>query len=153
MNGPQKCALIISIGLGAGYCPGVPGTAGAILGLLAGWLLSFMSPAGSLFMLFLLVILGIWVSDITERALDEKDPAIIVIDEIAGMAISTWCIDPGWLSFTVLFFLFRLFDIWKPFPVKNMEDVFPGGAGIMMDDVMAGIYANIIWRIGSFFFS
>ena len=152
LNTLQKFSLAVSTGLGAGYCPGAPGTAGAAVGLLVGWLLSFLSPVCSFLTILVLVILGIWTSGITEKALGEKDPPIVVIDEVAGMAVSLWLIDPSWPSFVALFFLFRLFDIWKPFPVKNMEDMFPGGAGIMMDDVMAGLYANLIWRAGSFLF-
>ncbi len=152
LKNAQKLALVLATGFGTGYCPGAPGTAGAALGLVVGWLLGYLSPALSLFMILFLVMVGIWAGGVTEKTLGQKDPAIIVIDEIAGMTISVWHVDTGWTAFIVLFFLFRLFDIWKPFPVKNMEDMFPGGAGIMMDDVMAGIYANIIWRLGSLFF-
>ncbi len=112
-----------------------------------------MGPLSSLFFLLGLIAVGFWASGTTEKTLGQKDPAIVVIDEVIGMAISMWAIEPSLTSAGVLFFLFRLFDIWKPFPVKNMEEMFKGGAGIVMDDVMAGIYANILWRTGSAFFS
>ena len=152
MNHTERTALIISTAFGAGYFPGAPGTAGAVVGLPIGWALSFLSPVSSLAFLILFTFLGFWASGVTEKALSRKDPQIVVIDEVIGMAISMWAIEQTWISAAGLFFLFRLFDIWKPFPVKNMEDMFKGGTGIVMDDVMAGIYANILWRIGSSFF-
>jgi len=152
LNRTRKAALVIATGFGAGYFPRAPGTAGAVVGLPLGWGLSFLSPHTSLFILAMLTFLAFWASGVTERVLKKKDPSIVVIDEVIGMAVSMWNIEPAWSSIIALFFLFRLFDIWKPFPVKNMENLFKGGAGIVMDDVAAGIYANIFWRIGSSFF-
>lgn len=153
MDKTQKVAIWISTGFGAGYFPKAPGTAGAAVGIPLGLILDLLSPVESFCGLVLLTLLGFWASGVAERTLKEKDPAVVVIDEVIGMAISMWAIEPSWLSVALLFFLFRLFDIWKPFPVKNMEEVFSGGIGIVMDDVMAGIYANILWRMGSSFFS
>ncbi len=153
LNAMERCGLVIATGFGAGYCPGAPGTAGALLGLPIGWALSFINPAAALAVLASLTVLGFWAGDMAEQVLGQKDPSIVVIDEIAGMAVAMWAIQLTLVSVAVLFILFRLFDIWKPFPVKNMEDMFRGGIGIMMDDVMAGVYANILWRIGSSYFS
>jgi len=149
----EKTALMVSTGLGTGYFPEAPGTAGSAVGIFLGWALSFLSPGAGLLIIIVIAIIGSWAGDITEMVLAEKDPGIVVIDEIVGMAISMWCIEPSWLSMAGLFLLFRLFDIWKPFPVRNMEEMFPGGIGIIMDDVLAGVYANILWRAGSSFLS
>lgn len=151
-NMVEKIALIFSTGFGLGYCPMAPGTAGSLLGILLGWAISFFDPAISFMLLLFFVVLASLAADITEKAMHYKDPSIVVIDEIVGMAISMWHIKFSWSSAIILFLLFRLFDIWKPFPVKQMEDLFKGGLGIVMDDVMAGIYSNIFWRLGSLFF-
>ena len=76
---------------------------------------------------------------------------MIVIDEVAGMLIACFLIPSGWVFIAAAFFLFRLFDIWKPFPARWFEERFSGGAGIMLDDVIAGFYANLViqgvWRL------
>jgi len=149
INLPEKAALIVATGLGAGYFPKAPGTAGSLVGIPVGWLLGLCSPPVSLAILLLLTCIGVASATITEDIVGEKDPGIVVIDEIIGMAVSMWNLQFHWSSALVLFFLFRLFDIWKPFPVKQIENTFRGGLGIVMDDVMAGIFTNVFFRLGS----
>ena len=119
------------------------------MGIPIGWILGLCSPLVSFVILFLLTCIGVVSAGIAEEVIGEKDPGIVVIDEIIGMAVSMWNLQFNWSSALVLFFLFRLFDIWKPFPVKQIENTFRGGFGIVMDDVMAGIFTNLFFRAGS----
>jgi phosphatidylglycerophosphatase A len=77
-----------------------------------------------------------------------KDPSKIVIDEVVGMWISLWYIPSGWEYFVLAFVLFRLFDIYKPFFIKKVE-LLKGGWGVMMDDVLAGIYTNVVIQLAN----
>ncbi len=149
----EKISFLIATGLGLGYVPKAPGTAGALLGILIGLLVNFLPLILGLFFLIFLVLLGCYVSTRVEERLGGKDPQIVVIDEIAGMAISLWLIPISFSSVLIQFLLFRAFDIYKPFPVKQMETIFKRGAGIMMDDVMAGVIVNLLFRFGSLFLS
>ena len=145
--------FLIATGLGLGYVPRAPGTAGALLGILTGLLVNFLSAITGLFFLVSLVVLGCHVSTVVEKRLGGKDPQVVVIDEIAGMAIALWLIPISFKCVFIQFLLFRAFDIYKPFPVKQMETVFEKGAGIMMDDVAAGVIVNLLYRFGSLFLS
>jgi phosphatidylglycerophosphatase A len=145
----DRIARLAATGLATGYSPVAPGTAGSLLALLVLW---FLHPAGPVFLLLglgLLFPLGVWASGRVEREEVQKgrkhDPSIVNIDEIMGMGMSVIFL-PGSASRMWLFagfLLFRFFDIVKPFPIDRSQRL-PGGWGIMMDDVIAGIYANII---------
>jgi phosphatidylglycerophosphatase A len=84
--------------------------------------------------------LGIWASDRVERMVGRKDPGVIVIDEVAGMMVSVLFLPRTWPVLLAAFFLFRLFDVWKPFPARQSQ-VITGGVGVMIDDLIAGLYA------------
>ncbi|MEM9921020.1 MAG: phosphatidylglycerophosphatase A [Bacteroidota bacterium] len=146
---------IIATALGAGYSPIAPGTAGALVAAVFLWLLQYClgtqlpSPHGMpilvLILVFVFTALGIYASGVLEEEWG-KDPGKIVIDEVVGMWISML-----WIPFTVKylfigFLLFRIFDIWKPWHVARAEHL-PGGWGIMMDDVVAGLYACILMHL------
>ena len=103
------------------------------------WLIPF-SRLGLLAALAGVVLVGTWASDRTERFLDRKDPGLIVIDEVAGMMVSVSFVPRTVPVLVCAFFLFRLFDIWKPFPARESQSL-PGGAGVMVDDLIAGAYA------------
>ncbi len=136
---------------GSGKAPVAPGTAGsavaALLLLLPGrvpGIPEWNSPAWALAVV-LLFLAGVWASARAEAAFG-KDPGVVVIDEVAGMFAALYLI-PNTVLFVVgAFFLFRLFDIVKPFPVRAAENV-RGSWGIMLDDVVAGIYANMALRL------
>ncbi len=130
---------LIATGLGSGYSPLAPGTAGSILAVVIVYLLA---PIGLWIFgsaLLLLFLLGVWSGTQLEKDHGE-DPSLVVIDEIVGMGISLLFLPKSWPLFLVAFLLFRLFDIFKPFPINNLQDIH-GGWGIMLDDVLAGIYA------------
>ena len=96
--------------------------------------------------LVVLLILGIMTSGIVEKQLNQKDPGIVVIDEVVGMMIALWGLPLIWPVMISGFFLFRAFDMFKIYPINKLEAQ-PGGWGIMLDDCMAGVYTNIILRI------
>src|SRR5262247_2403981 len=142
--------LALATGGGSGYSPVASGTAGSVVGL-AFWLaLSRLPPAGYALACAGLTLVGIWAAGRAEQLLGRHDDGRITIDEIAGMLLSL-----AWLPARpevagVGFLLFRLFDIWKPFPARRAERL-PGGLGVMADDLVAGAYANLggqlVWRL------
>jgi len=103
------------------------------------WLVPF-SRLGLLLTLVVVVLAGIWASHRVELLLGEKDPGLIVIDEVAGMMVSVALVPRSIPVLACAFLLFRLFDIWKPFPAYQAQAL-PGGAGVMVDDLIAGAYA------------
>jgi phosphatidylglycerophosphatase A len=137
----------IATGLGAGYFPVAPGTAGSAVGLVlvialrqAGldpvrWAVCLTATSGLLF------VLGVWSAGKAEKVFARVDPGQVVIDEVVGQII-TFIATPGvtWRGLIAGFILFRVFDIIKPFPARRAER-FPGGWGIMLDDVVAGLYS------------
>ena len=90
-------------------------------------------------------MIGIWAGSRAERLLQKKDPSMVVVDEVAGQMIAMLSVPAflsGWWAVLSAFLLFRLFDIWKPYPIRRLEAL-ESGLGIMADDVLAGIYALI----------
>jgi phosphatidylglycerophosphatase A len=135
-------ARIIATGFGAGYSPIAPGTAGSAVALLILWLVPF-SRLGILVFFLAVTIIGTWASHVVEAAAGDKDPGIIVVDEVAGMTLSVLVLP---LTVPVLlagFVLFRIFDVVKPFPAGRLQSVH-GGVGVMIDDLFAGLYALIV---------
>jgi len=140
---------------GVGYLPVAPGTLGALVGVglylsVANWvygLLEDLRPqlAFMLVITFGVTMVGIWAATRTEKVLQRKDPSVVVIDEVAGQMIALLLSDfwlHTWWSILSAFLLFRLFDIWKPYPIRRLEAL-ESGLGIMADDVLAGVYALI----------
>ena len=115
------------------------GTVGSLVTLIALWLIPFTTLA-LLVTLAIVTLVGIWAGSRVERAIDAKDPGIIVIDEVAGMLVSVLFLPRTIPVLVTAFLLFRLFDIWKPFPARQLQEMH-GGAGVMLDDLIAGAYA------------
>ena len=92
------------------------------------------------------VFLAAWTSGISGRLLGRNDPREVVVDEVAGLLLTLCFLPLNWLTFALGFVLFRVFDIAKPFPIKKLEKI-RGGWGIVLDDLMAGIYAHLCLRI------
>ena len=140
----KRFIRIAATGLGSGLSPLAPGTAGTLVGVLVymvfsrfQWPLYLLSVAA--FSLF-----AVYVSREAERIYNEKDPPRIVIDEIAGFQVAMFLVTPTLWHVFWGFILFRAFDIIKPFPIRLCEQRFPGGYGVVADDIVAGVYANII---------
>jgi len=138
--------LLLAAGFGAGYVPLAPGTAGTLVAIPIFLGLSLIpSPLYELTVLAFF-FLSSSVSDKAERSWGRKDHPRIVIDEIAGYLITMLWV-PRAIGWVILgFFLFRFFDILKPTPIRRVESV-KGGFGTVLDDVVAGIYANIVLQL------
>ena len=130
---------------GVGYLPAAPGTWATIVGVAIAYYIGNYIWAYSALLLVLLV-LGIISSGILEQQLNQKDPGVVVIDEVVGVMIALWGLPLIWPVMICGFFLFRAFDMFKIYPINRLEAQ-PGGWGIMLDDFMAGVYTNIILRI------
>ena len=138
---------VIATGLGAGYSPVASGTAGTVVAIPLFLLLAPIDVIPYLLILGGVVWIGILAADHMEKVLKVKDPGLVVIDEIAGYLVTMFLSPPDVLHVVAGFFLFRFFDILKPPPVRQSEQYFPGGVGIMVDDLLAGVYAWIGLRI------
>lgn len=139
---------MIATGFGSGFSPVAPGTAGALLALLL-WVVGYLLLPFALLqvilavMVLLFTVLGIYTSGVMERYWGE-DPSRVVVDEMVGVWIPLLVVpDGGWWYVLAAFVLFRLFDIVKPLGVRRMER-FGGGVGIMMDDILAGVYSAVL---------
>jgi len=140
-------AFAVATGLGSGYAPVAPGTAGSARGLLLFWPQVGRPPLQVLTATVLLILIGVVAGDHVARRLGKKDPGLVVVDEVAGQWISLLFLPLTLGTTAAAFVLFRLMDVLKPWPARDLERL-PGGIGIMADDVMAGIYANLLLRIG-----
>jgi len=143
----EKLITFLATGFGSGLVPFAPGTAGTLVGVLI--CLPFIPLPWILRLLFVLALLAFsfYVADQAEKIYKRKDDQRIVIDEIIGFQITILPVAINVLNLCAAFVLFRIFDIWKPFPVKNTQGL-PGGWGIVADDVAAGIYAGaIMWLL------
>src|SRR5262249_29888091 len=127
-------ALMLATALGVGYVPVAPGTFGSAAGLLL-WFVWPLSPSMSAGVIVALFALGSWSGTVAERHFGSTDPGHVVIDEVMGMLVTLFMNPVGWTGAVGAFFLFRIFDVVKPFPSNRLERL-PGGIGIMADDFM-----------------
>jgi phosphatidylglycerophosphatase A len=147
MNKISKAVVIfIAQGAYAGRLPVAPGTAGTLAGVLLYLLMKGFSPGIYFVVCLLLFVLGTWVAGRAEKALGRTDHPSIVIDEIAGYMVSMFMVPPAWGFLVAGFFLFRIFDIVKPYPLRRLEEI-RGGLGVMLDDIGAGIYTNVVLQL------
>lgn len=147
-----RLARLLATWFGCGLAPRAPGSAGSAAAILIAIPLAayggFRRPAFAL-LAAALFLPAVWAATVTAEALAVKDPQCVVIDEVIGQWISlAGARVLNWRSFLAAFVLFRLFDIWKPPPVRQLEAL-PGGWGINADDAMAGVYAAaVLWLAG-----
>jgi len=150
----SQAANAISTWFGCGYSPIAPGTVGSAAAIAIALLIEHYTgwPPLSFAALATIVLApAIWAAGETARQANLKDPQFIVVDEVVGQ----WLALAGaralnWKCWLAAFALFRLFDIWKPFPVRQLESL-PGGAGIVADDLMAGLYAALVLFLAGWF--
>ncbi len=135
----------IATGFFSGHSPFAPGTCGSIVGILIYAIPGFETPISILTISILCFFIGTYVSSVMENRLG-NDPSSVVIDEIVGMWISLLLLPKTFLIILISFFFFRAYDIFKPQPARYVEK-YKNGWGIMLDDVVAGIYTNISVRI------
>ena len=158
---PQRRALLshpagwVATALGAGLSPKAPGTMGSLVALLPWWfLLRGLAPGRYVLVLGVGFVVGVWACAVSGRRLGVDDHGALVWDEVIGMWITLF-VAPGnsWPGVAVYmvagFVLFRLFDIWKPWPVRVADRRVHGGCGVMLDDVLAGLYALIVLQLAA----
>jgi len=146
----------LAFGFGSGLAPVAPGTFGTLMAIPLYLLMSQLSLIPYIVLVALVCFLGIWICDKSSELLGVHDHGGIVWDEFAGFFITMIAAPKGWLWILIGFALFRLFDIWKPWPISLLDKKVEGGLGIMVDDIVAGIYALICLQIilySCYFFS
>ena len=141
----DNLSVLTATFFGLGYSPAIPGTLGSIAGA-AIYYLARERQIVFYAVLFLTLIAGFAAAGRAGKALGEKDPHSIIIDEVAGMLIAFVFVPFSVLNLAIVFALFRVFDVVKPYPVRKLESL-PGSAGIMMDDIAAGALANAVFQI------
>ena len=142
--------LFLATGAYSGYVPVASGTVGSLVALPLIFLslhLWHLFPVLQVIVLVLAIIGACWVAGAAEQYLGEHDSGKIVVDEIVGFLTATALLELTLQRLIIAFFLFRLFDILKPPPARYFDQHVPGGAGVVLDDVCAGIYANLIVRV------
>lgn len=144
---------LLAFGLGSGLAPKAPGTAGSLFGLAIAWWTLPLALEWRLGIGIGMVLCGFWLCGEAARRIGVHDHPGIVWDEIAAIYLVLLTVPPEWLSWALGFGLFRLFDIWKPWPIRDLDHRLGGGAGIMLDDLVAALYAVILlafarWFIG-----
>ncbi|MBT8353362.1 MAG: phosphatidylglycerophosphatase A [Desulfofustis sp.] len=152
----DRLIVVLATGFYSGKIPFAPGTWGSAFALIPWYFCRGLSLANYLIVLGALFVVGFLTAGSAEKIFDKPDPGSIVIDEIMGMFVALTLAPNHPVAWLLGFILFRIFDVWKPFPVSWLDTHLHGGIGIMMDDVMAGIYAlaclQLIWLvIGRFF--
>ena len=144
-GGPYRFFFVfLGTGFYSGYCPVAPGTAGTLVGIGLFWCFSKFTLPLYLITILAFIFLSVWIADGAEKIFQKKDAPCIVIDEISGLLITMTLIPWSWPNVGLGFFLFRFFDILKPFPARWVEKKLPGGWGVVLDDIVAGVYANIV---------
>jgi phosphatidylglycerophosphatase A len=147
--------VFIATGIYSGYSPIAPGTAGSVVGLVLVWFVTgpmwASSPLLTVIAFALAFAISCWISGRAEEIFHEPDSSKIVIDEVLGMAVTMFG-NPITVPYLLAgFLLFRIFDIVKPFPASSIDRSVPGGTGVMLDDFVVAIYANILlqiaWRV------
>lgn len=139
-----RLGLAVATSLGVGYVPVASGTFGSAAGL-ALWAMLPSTLIVQAAAIVVLVVAGSWAGSVAERYFGRTDPGEVVVDEVMGMLLTLFLTGVGWTGAVAGFFLFRIFDIIKPFPARRLERL-PGGVGVMADDAMAAIYANVALR-------
>lgn len=138
----NKNALILSSWFGTGLFPKVPGTAGTLAAIPMALVMNHLGPFFGAIFLVIFILAAVWSSGITERLMGQDDPKEVVIDEVAGFLLTIYLLPLSWLSIALGFIMFRFFDILKPFPIRRLERI-GGGTGIVIDDLVAGVYASL----------
>lgn len=143
----QHPAYFFGLGFGSGLAKKAPGTFGSLVGLPLFWLIAAFSFPIQLAMITALFIIGIYFCDVTGKALGVVDHGGIVWDEIVAMMLVLTFAPMQWQWWLVAFLLFRLFDIWKPYPIRQCDAKLKNGFGVMFDDLLAAIYAIISLKV------
>jgi len=132
----------IAFGFGAGLAPKAPGTFGSLVGVVAAWWLLELPLVWRIGVVAAVIAAGVWICGESARRLARHDDQRIVFDEIAGVLLTSLAVsEKSFFALALVFVFFRLFDIWKPWPIRDVDHSLRGGLGIMLDDLIAALYA------------
>ena len=148
----KEMVVALATGLYSGYIPIAPGTFGTVVAVPLCFFLSMLDPLEGLVFVGGFFGVAVWISGEAEKIFNKKDSGLIVIDEMVGFLVTLYGIPLTATSLISGFLLFRLMDIAKPFPIRKLETALPGGWGVVGDDVLAGVYANVVLRVVMHFF-
>ena len=143
----ERAVLFVATGFFIGTVPVAPGTFGSLIGLPLCFLLSRLTFLQSVMFILIFILFAVGIASAAEKILKQKDPGQIVIDEIAGILVTFAGLPFNLTTALAGFIIFRLLDILKPFPIRILDRRMGGGSGVVLDDVLAGIYGNLILRI------
>ena len=138
----KRPVCFLGLGFGSGLAPKAPGTFGTLAAIPIYWLMKDLPLSLYLSLTIVAFIAGIWICQQSADWLGKEDPSAVVWDEIVGFLITMIAVPSGWQWLLAGFVLFRLFDIWKPWPISWADQRLHGGFGIMVDDVIAGLFAG-----------
>ncbi|MBP1597951.1 MAG: phosphatidylglycerophosphatase [Acidobacteria bacterium] len=148
----DRISLLFASGFCIGMIPGAPGTYASLAAALVYYRIYRISlrilPELHLSAICLITLAGVYAAARVSRNLGREDPGVVVIDEIAGQLVAFLFLPVNAVNLIAGVCLFRLFDIWKPFPIRRLESL-PNGVGIMSDDLLAGVYANLILQLAN----
>ena len=147
----EDAVMFLATGFYIGNIPLAPGTFGSLIGLPLSFALAGISLTPAMLCILCFIIFAVCIADAAEKILKQNDPGCIVIDEIAGMMVTLIGLPVSPITLASGFIIFRILDILKPFPIRNIDKRIPGGLGVVADDVAAGIIANLLLR-GLFYF-
>jgi phosphatidylglycerophosphatase A len=134
----------VAFGFGAGLAPRAPGTVGSLVGLAVAWGLIELPLPWRIGVVAAVIALGVWLTGESARRLGRHDDQRIVFDEIAGVLLTSLVLPKsGWFGLALVFVFFRFFDIVKPWPIRDVDHRLGGGLGIMLDDLIAALYAAL----------
>jgi len=142
-----------AFGFGSGLVPVAPGTAGSLLGMAIAWFSLPLAPEWRIGIGIVLFVFGVWLCGASARRMGVHDHPGIVWDEITAMYLVLLTVPPGIALWALAFGLFRLFDVWKPWPIRDLDHRLSGGVGIMLDDLAAAFYAASILGFGRWLMS
>ena len=144
---------LLAFGLGCGLAPKAPGTFGSLFGVAIAWWTLPLGLELRIVVAIALIASGFWICGESARRMGVHDHPGIVWDEIAAMYLVLLVAPPGITAWALGFGLFRLFDIWKPWPIRDLDHRLGGGAGIMLDDLVAALYTAVLLGFGGWLIS
>ncbi len=143
----KKIIVFLATGTYLGLIPFAPGTFGTLWGVIIAFFFRTAGTGVHAALIILVTLISIFLSHKAVKIFASKDPSAVVCDEVAGYLVAFFLIPFTLFNAILVFILFRIFDIVKPYPVSYIDRTVPGGAGVVLDDIMAGIYANITGQI------
>lgn len=143
----EKPSHFIAFGFGSGAVPFAPGTFGTLMAIPFYLAMQSLSHGLYLFLVILITLASMWLCDKVTKEINVHDHSGMCLDEIVGYLVTMYAAPHGLIWIILGFLLFRLFDIWKPWPINYIDEHVSGGVGIILDDVLAGVYSLIVLRI------